>query len=824
MSTNRISRITPRSYAFLVLPLLLVAGLCLRLVYLWTISLHVDEFISLLAIRGIHQHGYPLLPSGTLYEQGLLFSYAEALLLRVFGFDAAMGRAFSVVASLMSVVLVYYLGSKLLSRRVGLVAAALAALSPAAIAWGARVRMYSLLELLVLLAVWFLWRGGTEPDGARYRWIAVLCYLGALFTHPVSVLLFVPLVMGLTLLRGWRGMLRLRLIPELAVALVGMLATLLLKAVGQPGQLEALAESRPYLAPSMNFIEGWRPIAPFFVATERLPLTCLAVLGLLVAVALALSMRERARVDLEQHRPRAALFLYTILGATLLEMLFLVGPTWRDVRYLFMVEPLLFLTASWTAIVVTGWFLKKLHGLMPDRWRDRSRVERLSWFVTFLLVVAAVLLFLPAARATIAQQEWGYDLAFEFLRERWQEGDAVLTIVPFACELYVPQCDYYASGVGYEEYVFDQSGVLIDRWVGAPLLSSASELESVLNDSSRTWLVVDGWRLAARFDLEFVRTVAEQMDVVHEVQGVRVLLAEGHRPVAEHTVAGSITANLGDEIELVSYELSEDELQGASDLHVTLYWRALRPVAEGYTVFAHLRGPDGAMLSQDDYPPLNNLYPTYYWSEQQTVPDPRVLPIPADAEPGRYRLEVGLYGEGDTGRLPVVGEGGSVMGDSVVVDYVQVGETRAHTPCYQRGANMGNQIRLLGHDGVPAEVEAGKAVRLALYWQPLAEMAEDYTIFVHLVDDNGRVFGQHDGQPEMGFYPTSFWDVGETVRDEVGVSVDPSAPVGEYRLVAGLYLSQTGERLRVLDEGGHPTGDRVLLGEVSVVEGQEVGS
>jgi 4-amino-4-deoxy-L-arabinose transferase-like glycosyltransferase len=819
MSANRISGITPRSYVFLVLPLLLVAGLCLRLVYLSTISLHVDEFISLLAIRGIHQHGYPLLPSGTLYEQGLLFSYAEALLLRVFGFDAAIGRAFSVVLSLMTIALVYYLGSRLFSSRVGLVAAALAALSPAAIAWGARVRMYSLLELLVLLTIWFLWRGGAEQNGARYRWMAVLCYLGALFTHPVSVLLFVPLVLGLTLLRGWRGMLRPRLIPELVVALAGMLATLLLKAVGQPGQLEALAQSRPYLAPSLNFIESWRPVAPFFVGTARLPLTCLAVLGLLVAAALALSARGRASAGLEQRRPRAALFLYTILGVTLLEMIFLVGPTWRDVRYLFMVEPLLFLTASWAAVVVADWFLKKVHGLMPDQWRGRFGVERLSWVVTSLLVVAAVLLFLPAARATVAEQEWGYDLAFEFLQERWQEGDAVLTIVPFACELYVPQCDYYASGVGYEEYVFDKSGVLIDRWIGVPLLTSASELESVLEDSSRTWLVVDGWRLAARFDLEFIRTVAEQMDVVHEVQGVRVLLAEGYRPVSEPVIAGSLTGNFGNQIELVGYELSGEELQRASDLHVTLYWQALRPVLEEYTVFAHLRGPDGSLLSQDDYPPLENLYPTYYWSEGQTVPDPRVLPIPADAAPGRYRLEVGFYGGSETGRLPVVDESGSVVGDSVIVDYVQVGELEAQTPSDQIGANLGNQVQLIGHDGVPSEIEAGMAVPLSLYWQALAEMDEDYTIFVHLLDNEGRMIGQHDGQPEQGFYPTSSWDIGETVRDEVEVSVDPSAPAGEYRLVAGLYLSSTGERLPALDENGRPISDWVLLGNVTVVEG-----
>ncbi|MCJ7621159.1 MAG: glycosyltransferase family 39 protein, partial [Anaerolineae bacterium] len=300
MSASRTSRIAPRLYPLLVLSLLMLAGFSFRIVYARTISLHVDEFISLLAIRGVLQHGYPLLPSGTLYEQALLFSYVEALLLEIFGFSASVGRAFSVALGVTTIGLVYYVGSRLFSRHVGVVSAAMVAFSPEAIAWGARVRMYALLQLLVLLTVWFLWRGGTDQRGARCRWLAILCYLGALFTHPVSVLLFVPLLLSLMLLRGVRDLLRPTAIPELLVPLCGILATLLLKAVGQPGQLESLAESRPYLAPSLNLAEAWPPIAPFFLQAERIPVTVVAALGLVAVVAFVLSARARAIAELGQ--------------------------------------------------------------------------------------------------------------------------------------------------------------------------------------------------------------------------------------------------------------------------------------------------------------------------------------------------------------------------------------------------------------------------------------------------------------------------------------------------------------------------------------------
>ncbi len=813
MSVNKTFSILPRFYALLVLGLLMTAGLCLRLVYVTSISLHVDEFISLLAIRAILQHGYPLLPSGTLYEQALLFSYLEAPLLAIFGFSATVGRAFSVVASLATIAAVYYAGRKLFSEHVGLVAAAFSALSPESIAWGSRVRMYALLDLLVLLSIWFLWRGGTEPRGARWRWAAILCYLGALFTHPVSVLLFGPLLLGLVILRSPRGMLTLESIAELLVPLCGILATLVLKVVGQPGQLKALAASRPYLAPTLNVVEGLRPIAPFFTSPERIPVTVLAAGGLVLAIILLLSARARASLGLDSKELKAPLFLYVVLGGTVLEMVFLVGPTWRDTRYLFMLEPVFFLLASWTAVWAVHWVCRKL----GDRTLSGGR-ERVAWLGTSVLVLAACLSFLPTARTTVARQEWGYDLAFKFLQQQWQDGDAVMTIVPYACQLYLPRCDYYVSGKGYEEYVFDREGVLIDRWIGAPLLTSSGQLEAVLGEYPRTWLVVDGWRLAARFDLDFIRTVAEEMDVVYEAQGVRVLLAEGRREVAEPTTSEPLAVDFGDQIRLVSYELSGGDVLPGSDLHLTLYWQALRTVSEEYTVFVHLRGEDGATISQDDYPPLKNLYPTYYWSEDQTVPDPRVLAVPRDAVSGWYRLEVGLYESGNGQRLPAVGPGGSQLGDLAIVDYVWLGEQSALQPSYEVGANLGNQVRLLGHDGVPATIEAGQTVSLSLYWEGLMKMAEDYTVFVHLVDSRGATAAQHDAQPLQGFYPTSFWDSGDVVRDEVAVAVGPSVPAGEYEVVVGLYLLSTGERLPVLDEDDQAVGDTVSLGAITVAE------
>ena len=83
-------------------------------------------------------------------------------------------------------------------------------------------------------------------------------------------------------------------------------------------------------------------------------------------------------------------------------------------------------------------------------------------------------------------------------------------------------------------------------------------------------------------------------------------------------------------------------------------------------------------------------------------------------------------------------------------------------------------------------------------------------MFVHLLDPAGTIWGQGDGPPVGGFYPTSAWDPGEVVVDERLVTVDAGAPLGVYQLAVGLYELSTGMRLST------PDGDWVILGNIEV--------
>jgi hypothetical protein len=121
-----------------------------------------------------------------------------------------------------------------------------------------------------------------------------------------------------------------------------------------------------------------------------------------------------------------------------------------------------------------------------------------------------------------------------------------------------------------------------------------------------------------------------------------------------------------------------------------------------------------------------------------------------------------------------------------------------------KGYRLGNGDSLM-------TVEAGERVPLTLVWHAEHPPTKEYTVFTHLLDSDGRLWGQWDNPPVWGTYPTTEWAAGETVFDQYLIPVDEDTPPGEYHLVVGLYDPASGDRLAVVDEGGAPIGDHFRL-------------
>jgi hypothetical protein len=131
-------------------------------------------------------------------------------------------------------------------------------------------------------------------------------------------------------------------------------------------------------------------------------------------------------------------------------------------------------------------------------------------------------------------------------------------------------------------------------------------------------------------------------------------------------------ARLGTEAQLLGYD-AELSVRRGETLPVALYWRRLGAIPDDYTVFVHLRRPDGTVLAQQDNPPRGGTYPTSAWREGETVIDRYALSIPADAPPGAYTLAIGMYLPPGAERLPAYDENGDLLpGESVILGTVEV--------------------------------------------------------------------------------------------------------------------------------------------------------
>jgi hypothetical protein len=127
--------------------------------------------------------------------------------------------------------------------------------------------------------------------------------------------------------------------------------------------------------------------------------------------------------------------------------------------------------------------------------------------------------------------------------------------------------------------------------------------------------------------------------------------------------------------------------------------------------------------------------------------------------------------------------------------------------------SFGDVLFFLGHDRSSDSVDRGGTLDLVVYWDLLRRPERHYSMFMHLLDDEGHVVAEYDANR----YPTSFWrdGGGEMLLSYFPLWIAPDISPGRYRLEIGVYHQPTGERLSILD-GGVAVADRLLLSPVEV--------
>jgi len=227
-------------------------------------------------------------------------------------------------------------------------------------------------------------------------------------------------------------------------------------------------------------------------------------------------------------------------------------------------------------------------------------------------------------------------------------------------------------------------------------------------------------------------------------------------------------------------------------------------------LYAHLLDSAGGVWGKLDKEPLDGRYGSMRWPVGVVNTDRFAIAVAADALPGRYVVQVGMYPGDGSGDMAITGEDGKPV-DRLLLGPFKVPLPPVQTrPVHEIARSFGDRIALIGYDLDAPTVRPGDVLSVRLYWQALQPVGEDYTYFVHVLDEDGKLVAQCDAQPRGGTYPTSIWDKGEIVPDECRVQLPSLAP-GQYALKAGLYGWPSLQRLAV--DGG---GDSVDLGAITV--------
>ncbi len=319
--------------------------------------------------------------------------------------------------------------------------------------------------------------------------------------------------------------------------------------------------------------------------------------------------------------------------------------------------------------------------------------------------------------------------------------------------------------------------------------------------------VPDTWVLAKEGVIYFLPTLPNGVTLSHSSEAVYarndVLAARVFEGVWQGRSAPIVESviDFDNGLELVGYNLSE--FSPGKPLDVNLFWRVRNPLQVDVQIFTQLLDKDDGKLAGIHDWVFHGAYRARAWRTGEIIPLSYRFDIPKEARPGAYRLVVGVDDIQTEENVPTVSGEGLGVAARLKIPLPATNATPAHTSV----ATVG----MLALEGYTLTPNAGK-FDAQFFWRATQAPDFDYTFFVHVIDAQGNLIAQADGEPYGGRYPTSLWAAGERVIDERELAVPP----GKYKLFVGWYRWDTGERLPATVDGTRVPDDRVPLEEIVI--------
>jgi len=169
---------------------------------------------------------------------------------------------------------------------------------------------------------------------------------------------------------------------------------------------------------------------------------------------------------------------------------------------------------------------------------------------------------------------------------------------------------------------------------GDRLYPTAPSVEELTSNVDKVWVVAQG-------------DAARNVERTLEAQGRRLLsydFGEGGTLDLYATRGGVAfrppVARLSSGANLIGYTI---ERPRRDQVRVTLYWWAVVPLTQSYTVFTHVLDAEGRLVAGHDSLPVNGTAPTQDWEAGRVYADTHLIQLPDGLPAGTYQVVAGMY-------------------------------------------------------------------------------------------------------------------------------------------------------------------------------------
>lgn len=562
--------------------------------------------------------------------------------LRLTGDSEFALRSLSALAGVLTVAFTAALGLRLFGRAAGLLAAGLVALNTFNIYYSQEARMYALLALWGVAAMWAFagLLGGLRPRRASLRrkvagYALALAAFNTAGMYTQYAYVYVLLTQGVVFGIWWiapviaqRGMDGMRALVQPLLAFVAVNLLLLLLYL-------------PWLPTAWEQVTTWpstgEPVGPLVAIAELLAYFGFGITvgtGTTIAVVFFLLF---ALVQLPEERGGESWWQVLLPVAWVLAStgVFLAMDLYRPANIKFLL-PAQIGFAVWLARGV--WVL----------WHIRPRGQ--SWKTQAVPKAAAAVGVL-----SIVLTLWG-GLTPLYTDEGYRRDDyraivAVIEAAPHATDAIILNAPGQQEVFGYY-YSGDATVYPIPRGYGGDDAATLVETRAIIAQYARIYAVL--WGTDERDPNRVVeRTLDAEAYEADSTWYGDVRLVRYVAPVDFDQLTGT-DARFGEHIRLLRYGLSSRSVQPGDVLQVQLHWQTDTPLDTSYSVFVQLLNPDGTLALQRDAQPAGGTRPTTTWEPGETVIDNHALIIPNDLPLANYALIIGLYNSDDpAARLPM---------------------------------------------------------------------------------------------------------------------------------------------------------------------------